>query len=118
MLTDADTVREILLMRARRRLGPIAYGELMSMFGLNSGKPNDRREIGKLLDAGCLPLWDSDRIALGSMVVGASGPSPSWFTRFKPSDFLPGETKKAFHQRMLENVTAYAAVGKTRSGKE
>lgn len=109
MLTDAETVREILLMRARRRLGPTSYAELMPLFGLSHRKPNDKVEIGKLLDEGCLPLWESGRIALGAMVIGADGkPSENWFKRFQPSDFRPGETKPAFHQRMVEAVTAYA----------
>ena len=112
MLTDADIVREILLMRARRRLGPITYAELMPLFGLSNKKRSDGAEIGKLLDAGCMPLWHSDRIALGSMVIGSGGrPSPQWFERFKELDFRPGETKKAFHQRMLADVAAYATSG-------
>lgn len=75
-------------------------------------KRSDGAEIGKLLDAGCKPLWASDRIALGGMVVGSTGlPSPHWFARFEPSDFRSGETKNEFRRRMVADVAAYAAAG-------
>jgi hypothetical protein len=36
---------------------------------------------------------------------------------FKPSDFRPGEAKRAFYQRMVENVIAYAPAQGRRRGR-
>lgn len=100
-----DALRNRLIEAARNgRL--LRYGEIAPAMGLRMDDPNDRGDLGRMLDAINQYENDANRPLLSAVVVGAETgmPGAGFFPMARRLGYLVGDDERVFWARAVASV--------------